>query len=121
MLDIIGGERPLLKRDGSPQLDHDGNVIMVRGGTDKDAINAAKLLLSYNLGDPRTAHYEPDPDRSMGSVLPGTYAMDGQVLVDPAIPETPEQLAALKASVQAQIEATVQSVNTRPSRRRKRV
>src|SRR5829696_8997940 len=62
LLDIIGGERPLLKRDGSPQLDHDGNVIMVRGGTDKDAINAAKLMLSYNLGDPRTASYEPDPD-----------------------------------------------------------
>src|SRR5829696_6054144 len=52
LLDIIGGERPLLTRDGSPQLDRDGNVIMVRGGTDKDVINAAKLMLSYNLGDP---------------------------------------------------------------------
>ncbi len=62
LLDIIGGERPLLKRDGSPQLDHDGKVIMVRGGNDKDAINAAKLLLAYNLGDPRTSHYEPEPD-----------------------------------------------------------
>ena len=121
MLDIIGGQRPLLKRDGSPQLDHDGNVIMVRGGTDKDAINAAKLLLSYNLGDPRSAHYEPDPDRSMGSVLPAVYSMGGQVLSEPKVPETPEEMAALKASVQAQIEATIQSVNTRPSRRRKRV
>jgi hypothetical protein len=121
VLDIIGGQQPLLKRDGSPQLDHDGNVIMVRGGTDKDAINAAKLLLSYNLGDPRTAHYEPDPDRSMGSVLPAVYSMGGQVLSEPKVPETPEEMAALKASVQAQIEATIQSVNTRPSRRRKRV
>src|SRR5688572_1881618 len=106
LLDIIGGERPLLKRDGSPQLDTDGKVIMVRGGTDKDVINAAKLLLSYNLGDPRTAHYEPDPDRSMGSVLPASYTMGSEVLEEPKVPETPEELAALKASVQAQIEAT---------------
>jgi hypothetical protein len=117
LLNIIGGERPLLKRDGTPQLDPDGNVIMVRSGTDKDAVNAAKLLLSYNLGDPRTAHYDPEPDRPMGSVLPATYTMGGEV----HDPETPEELAALKASVSDLIEATVQSVNTRPSRSRKRV
>jgi hypothetical protein len=117
LLAIIGGERPLLTRDGTPQLDTDGKVIMVRGGTDKDAINAAKLMLAYNLGDPRTAHYEPEPDRPLGSVLPATYTLAGE-LHDP---ETPEELAALKARVSELIEATVQAVNTRPRRSRKRV
>ena len=41
------------------------------------------------------------------------------MLSEPKVPETPED-AALKASVQAQTGATIQSVNTRPSRRRKR-
>jgi hypothetical protein len=116
LLAIIGGERPLLKRDGSPQLDHDGNVIMVRGGNDKDAINAAKLLLSYNLGDPRTAHYEPDPD----PVIDVPYATVATVM-PPTSEDEPQTLQELKAGVSALIEATVQSVNTRPSRSRKRV
>ncbi len=94
LLAIIGGERPLLKRDGSPQLDHDGNVIMVRGGNDKDAINAAKLLLAYNLGDPRTASYEPDPD----PVIDVPYA--SSVTFPPSRSEDePQTLPELKASV----------------------
>jgi hypothetical protein len=116
LLDIIAGERPLLKRDGNPQLDHDGNVIMVRGGTDKDVINAAKLLLSYNLGDPRTTHYEPDPD----PVIDVPYA-SAATDMPPAGEDEPQTLAELRAGVSALIEATVQSVNTRPSRSRKRV
>lgn len=114
LLDIIGGERPLLKRDGSPQLDHDGNVVMVRGGTDKDVINAAKLMLSYNLGDPRTAHYDPDPVIDVPYVSAATD-------MPPTSEDEPQTLAELKASTQALIEATVQSVNTRPSRSHRRV
>jgi hypothetical protein len=116
LLDIIGGERPLLKRDGSPQLDPAGNVIIVRGGTDKDAINAAKLLLSYKLGDPRTAHNEPDPD----PIIDVPFA-SAATFSPPTSEDESQTLAELKGSVQALIEATVQSVNTRPSRSRKRV
>jgi hypothetical protein len=116
LLNIIGGQRPLLKRDGSQQLDTDGKVIMVRGGTDKDVINAAKLLLSYNLGDPRTAHYEPDPD----PVIDVAYASAAS-FPPPGSEDEPQSLPELKASVQALIESTIQSVNTRPSRSRKRV
>jgi hypothetical protein len=116
LLDIIAGERPLLKADGSPHLDTEGNVIMVRGGNDKDAINAAKLMLSYNLGDPRTASYDPDPD----PVIDVPYASAATVMPPPSEDE-PQTLQELKASVSAMIEATVQSVNTRPSRSHKRV
>jgi hypothetical protein len=116
LLDIIGGERPMLKRDGSPHLDPDGNVIMIRGSQDKDAVNAAKLLLAYNLGDPRTAAYEPDPD----PVIDVAYASAATVM-PPGSEDEPPTLAELRAQVSAMIEATVQSVNTRPSRSRKRV
>lgn len=116
LMAIIDGERPLLKRDGSPHLDNDGKLIMVRGGTDKDVINAAKLMLSYNLGDPRTAHYEPDA----GSVIDVPYASAATVM-PPASEDEPQTLAELKAQASRMIEACVQSVNTRPSRSRKRV
>jgi hypothetical protein len=116
MLDIIGGERPLLKRDGSPQLDKEGKVITVWGGTDKDAVNAAKLLLAYNLGEPRTATYEPDPD----PVIDVPYA-SGATVMPSTSEDEPQTLEELRAQAVAMIEATVQSVNTRPSRSRKRV
>jgi hypothetical protein len=89
---------------------------MVRGSSDKDAINAAKLLLSYNLGDPRTTHYEPDPD----PVIDVPYA-SAETAIPPTSEDEPQTLAELKSGVQALIEATVQSVNTRPSRSHKRV
>ena len=55
-------------------------------------------------------------------MLPATYVMDGQVLVDPADPrDDPSDSGAQSVRVRRLIEATVQSVNTRPSRRRKRV
>ena len=60
---------------------------------------------------------QAEPDRPLGSVLPGTYSLAGEI----HDPETHEELAALKASVSDLIEATVQSVNTRPRRGRKRV
>jgi hypothetical protein len=114
LLAIIGGERPLLKPDGTPQLDDDGKIIMVRGANDKDAINAAKLLLTYNLGDPHTASYEPESD----PVIDVLYAA-AATFSPPRSTDEPQTLEEQKAAVQALIEATMQAVNTRPSRSRK--
>jgi hypothetical protein len=110
LIRIIGGVRPLRNLEGQIVRDEDGAVVYVDEADHKDAIQALKLLLAYNWGDPRNSTYDPEAERLAG--LPAyTVREDGQT--EQALPESDEDLAAIKAGVQAMIEATVQGVNTR--------
>ena len=116
LLQIIGGERPLINANGDLVKDENGKPVMLPYAEPRDQIQALKLALAYNWGDPRNIVYDPDGGMPSGAI-PAAFAIGGEILEDPQIPETPADLEALKQSVSSLIEATVQSVNTRTKTR----
>jgi hypothetical protein len=81
---------------------------------DRDAIQAAKLLAQYGLTD--------HPTDGWSSALEAQVQIPLSEEPDLAVLSTGEEsLAELKARASRMIEATVQAVNTRPVRGRKRV
>jgi len=106
LINMVGGMKPDVAPDGTHRTDEDGNPLYVWNSTDRDASNAAKLLLLYALG-PGNEQQEPD-----GPVYSGTFT---------AIPEaaTENDLASLRSAANAMLEATIQSVNTRTQTQRR--
>ena len=80
----------------------------VYASQDRDAIQAAKLLTQYGF------------EGGAGRDIP-VFNAHAVVLPEVRTPDGEESVADLKRNVSAMIEATVQSVNTRPSHSRKRV
>ena len=107
LLHIATAKKPVSDADGTP-------IGEVYAAQDRDAIQAAKLLAQYGLTDRPTDGW--------------TYSLEAQVQL---LPSQEHDLAALntgerspaelKAEASRMIEATVQAVNTRPVRGRKRV
>src|SRR5215208_5718918 len=92
-----------------PVYNDQGELIgEVYASQDRDAIQAAKLLSQYGF-EGGAGQDSPVYD-AHAVVFPEVRTADGE-----------ESLADVKRSVSALIEATVQSVNTRPSHSRKRV
>lgn len=115
LLSIVGDLAPLRTSLGAIITDANGHPIMTWSSSDRDAVQAAKLLALYALGTPLSATEVGD-----SSILTASYSMAN----DPE-PETgDESVADLRRMASAMLEETVQSVNTRVSssnRRGKRV
>jgi len=100
LINMVGGMKPDLAPDGTQRLDEDNNPLYVWSATDRDASNAAKLLLLYALG-PATDQQAPD-----GPVYAGAFT---------AVEATTDasSLSELRNAANAMLEATIQGVNSR--------
>jgi hypothetical protein len=98
---IVEARKPVYNEAGEP-------IGEVYASQDRDAIQAAKLLSQY--GFEGGAGQDSTIFDAHAVVLPEARTTDGE-----------QSVADLKRQVSAMIEATVQSVNTRPSRSHKRV
>jgi len=98
---IVEARKPVYNEAGEP-------IGEVYASQDRDAIQAAKLLTQYGF----------EGGAGQDSPIFDAHAV---VLPEVRIPDGEESVVDLKKRVCAMIEATVQSVNTRPSSSRKRV
>jgi hypothetical protein len=98
---IVEARKPVYNDQGEP-------IGEVYASQDRDAIQAAKLLTQYGFE---------------GGAGQDSPIFDAHAVVLPEVrtPDGEESVGDLKRTVSAMIEATVQSVNTRPSTSRKRV
>src|SRR5215213_8018996 len=98
---IVEARKPVYNEAGEP-------IGEVYASQDRDAIQAAKLLSQYGFE---------------GGAGQDSPIFDAHAVVLPEVrtPDGEQSVADLKRQVSAMIEATVQSVNTRPSSSRKRV
>lgn len=98
-----------------PVCDADGKQIgETYASQDRDAIQAAKLLAQYGLTDRPTEGWS-------GSLEAEVHLPLGEEPDSAALSTGELSVAELKAEASRMIEATVQAVNTRPVRGRKRV
>lgn len=108
LINMVGGLKPDIAPDGTQRLDEDGNGLYVWSASDRDASNAAKLLLLYALG-PATDQQAPD-----GPVYSGTFTA-----VESTNGSDDKTLAQLRSAANAMLEATIQGVNTRTNTHRR--
>ena len=116
LLSIIGAQTQLRGPFGDLLTDADGAPLIGWASSDRDAVQAAKLLALYGLGSPLS-----QTDVSDGGVLNASYTVPSEALsAEPPEPGT-ESVAQLRAAASAAIESTVSAVNTRVSTRGRRV
>jgi hypothetical protein len=106
LINMVGGMKPDMAPNGDHRHDEDGNPLYVWASADRDASNAAKLLLLYALG-PATEQQQPDGPTYAAAFSAAPATTDASSLSD------------LRSAANAMLEATIQGVNSRTQLDRK--
>jgi hypothetical protein len=99
---VVLDKEPVLDAKGNPVLDADGEPVMRWRSSDRDAINAMRIVAQYSL--------DPARDRDIATPLPAQFRV---------LPSTDDPLSLQEEAIRI-LETNAQSANTRIKRGQRR-